>query len=96
MCGAPVIASHCKRICLRCGFMTGCSEGLLKENDDECDRRPGRITFADEETRGGADQGGGVGGGGGNATADDRVRAQGIEFIAVNTDLQALRQNKGR
>ena len=28
MCGAPVIASHCKRICLRCGFMTGCSEGL--------------------------------------------------------------------
>ena len=20
MCGAPVIASHCKRICLRCGF----------------------------------------------------------------------------
>ena len=28
MCGAEVIASHCKRICLRCGFMTGCSEGL--------------------------------------------------------------------
>jgi hypothetical protein len=28
MCFAPVIASHCKRICLRCGFMTGCSEGL--------------------------------------------------------------------
>ena len=28
MCGAPVIASHCKRICLRCGFMTGCSEGI--------------------------------------------------------------------
>ena len=27
MCGAEVIASHCKRICLRCGFMTGCSEG---------------------------------------------------------------------
>ena len=28
MCGTPVIASHCKRICLRCGFMTGCSEGI--------------------------------------------------------------------
>jgi hypothetical protein len=28
MCGAEVIASHCKRICLRCGFMTGCSEGV--------------------------------------------------------------------
>ena len=28
MCGAPVIAHHCKRICLRCGFMTGCSEGI--------------------------------------------------------------------
>jgi hypothetical protein len=28
MCGAQVIAHHCKRICLRCGFMTGCSEGI--------------------------------------------------------------------
>ena len=28
MCGSSVIASHCKRICLRCGFMTGCSEGI--------------------------------------------------------------------
>jgi len=28
MCFAPVLASHCKRICLRCGFMTGCSEGI--------------------------------------------------------------------
>ena len=28
MCGAVVIATHCKRICLRCGFMTGCSEGI--------------------------------------------------------------------
>ena len=28
MCGAEVVAAHCKRICLRCGFMTGCSEGL--------------------------------------------------------------------
>jgi len=28
MCGAALIASHCKRICLRCGFMSGCSEGI--------------------------------------------------------------------
>lgn len=28
MCGTPVIATHCKRICTRCGFMTGCSEGI--------------------------------------------------------------------
>lgn len=28
MCGYSVIANHCKRICLRCGFMTGCSEGI--------------------------------------------------------------------
>ncbi|MBI3932297.1 MAG: hypothetical protein HY317_02685 [Acidobacteria bacterium] len=28
MCGNEVIATHCKRICLRCGFMTGCSEGI--------------------------------------------------------------------
>lgn len=28
MCGAAVVAAHCKRICLRCGFMTGCSEGI--------------------------------------------------------------------
>jgi hypothetical protein len=28
MCGASVIAYHCKRLCLRCGFMTGCSEGI--------------------------------------------------------------------
>ena len=28
MCGNSVIASHCKRICLRCGFLTGCSEGI--------------------------------------------------------------------
>ena len=28
MCGAVVIASHFKRICLKCGFMTGCSEGI--------------------------------------------------------------------
>ena len=28
MCSAPVVASHCKRVCLRCGFMTGCSAGI--------------------------------------------------------------------
>jgi hypothetical protein len=28
MCGTPVIATHCRRICTRCGFMTGCSEGI--------------------------------------------------------------------
>lgn len=28
MCGSPVVAHHCKRICRRCGFMTGCSEGI--------------------------------------------------------------------
>ena len=28
MCGYSVLASQCKRICLRCGFMTGCSEGI--------------------------------------------------------------------
>ncbi len=28
MCGAPVLATHCKRICLKCGFLTGCSEGI--------------------------------------------------------------------
>ncbi len=28
MCGALVLATHCKRICLKCGFMTGCSEGI--------------------------------------------------------------------
>jgi ribosomal protein L32 len=28
MCGGAVLAAHCKRICLKCGFMTGCSEGI--------------------------------------------------------------------
>jgi hypothetical protein len=28
MCGAQVIAMHCKRICTRCGFLTGCAEGI--------------------------------------------------------------------
>src|SRR5688500_2678846 len=56
---------------------------------------PGRITFADDDTRGARIKVVGVGGGGGNAIS--RMIAsglQGIEFIAVNTDLQALRQNK--
>jgi cell division protein FtsZ len=56
---------------------------------------PGRITFADEDTRGARIKVVGVGGGGGNAVS--RMIAsglQGIEFIAVNTDLQALRSNR--
>ena len=56
---------------------------------------PGRITFADEEARGARIKVVGVGGGGGNAIS--RMIAsglQGIEFIAVNTDLQALRSNR--
>jgi len=28
ICGARIIIVQCKRICLRCGFMTGCSEGI--------------------------------------------------------------------
>jgi hypothetical protein len=28
VCGSSVVAYHCKRICLRCGFMAGCSEGI--------------------------------------------------------------------
>jgi hypothetical protein len=28
VCGYSVVAYHCKRICLHCGFMTGCSEGI--------------------------------------------------------------------
>jgi hypothetical protein len=28
MCGSSIVLTHCKRICLRCGFMTGCSEGI--------------------------------------------------------------------
>ena len=28
VCGAAVVVYHCKRICLHCGFMTGCSEGI--------------------------------------------------------------------
>jgi cell division protein FtsZ len=56
---------------------------------------PGRITFADDETRGARIKVVGVGGGGGNAVS--RMIASGlsgVEFIAVNTDLQALRVNR--
>ena len=28
VCGSSVVAYHCRRICLHCGFMTGCSEGI--------------------------------------------------------------------
>jgi hypothetical protein len=28
VCGSSVVAYHCKRICLHCGYMTGCSEGI--------------------------------------------------------------------
>src|SRR5436309_14869210 len=54
-----------------------------------------RITFADDETRGAHIKVGGAGGGGGNAVS--RMIAsglQGVEFIAINTDLQALRANR--
>ncbi len=56
---------------------------------------PSRITFADEEARGAHIKVVGVGGGGGNAVS--RMIAsglQGVEFIAINTDLQALRSNR--
>jgi len=57
--------------------------------------KPGRITFAEEETQGARIKVVGVGGGGGNAVS--RMIAsglQGVEFIAINTDLQALRANR--
>jgi cell division protein FtsZ len=63
---------------------------MSKEND-----RPGRIQFAEDEAREAHIKVVGVGGGGGNAIS--RMIAsglQGIEFIAVNTDLQALRANR--
>ena len=56
---------------------------------------PGRITFAEDEARAARIKVVGVGGGGGNAVG--RMIAaglQGVEFIAVNTDLQALRANR--
>lgn len=63
----------------------------MATNHDE----PGRITFAEEDTRGARIKVLGVGGGGGNAIS--RMIAsglQGVEFIAVNSDLQALRANR--
>src|SRR5919201_4366716 len=55
----------------------------------------GRITFADDETRGARIKVVGVGGGGGNAiTRMIASGLQGVEFIAINTDLQALRANR--
>src|SRR5512136_1726017 len=63
---------------------------MSREND-----RPGRIQFAEEEIHGARIKVVGVGGGGGNAVS--RMIAsglQGVEFIAVNTDLQALRSNR--
>jgi len=54
-----------------------------------------RIAFADDETRGARIKVVGVGGGGGNALS--RMIAsglQGVEFIAINSDLQALRANR--
>lgn len=57
---------------------------------------PTRITFAeDDETRGARIKVVGVGGGGGNAVS--RMIAtglQGVEFIVVNSDVQALRNNR--
>src|SRR5574341_2009451 len=56
---------------------------------------PARITFAEEEVHGARIKVVGEGGGGGNAVS--RMIAaglQGVEFIAVNTDLQALRTNR--
>jgi cell division protein FtsZ len=56
---------------------------------------PNRITFAEDEGQGARIKVVGVGGGGGNAIS--RMIAsglQGIEFIALNTDLQALRSNR--
>jgi cell division protein FtsZ len=56
---------------------------------------PGRITFAEDDTRSARIKVVGVGGGGGNAVG--RMIASGlhgVEFIAINTDLQALRANR--
>ena len=63
---------------------------MARENDGAS-----RITFADDECRGARIKVVGVGGGGGNAIG--RMIAsglQGVEFIAINTDLQALKANR--
>lgn len=64
----------------------------MKMQDDD----PGRITFADEtESRGANIKVVGVGGGGGNAISRMiSTGLQGVEFLVVNSDLQALRGNK--
>jgi cell division protein FtsZ len=65
---------------------------MSKERENE---HKGRIQFAEEETHGAHIKVVGVGGGGGNAVS--RMIAsglQGIEFISINTDLQALRANR--
>jgi cell division protein FtsZ len=65
---------------------------MSRERDND---HKGRIQFAEEETHGAHIKVVGVGGGGGNAVS--RMIAsglQGIEFISVNTDLQALRANR--
>ena len=55
----------------------------------------GRITFADEERTGACIKVVGVGGGGGNAVSRMiSAGLQGVEFISVNSDLQALRSNR--
>src|SRR3970282_454579 len=57
--------------------------------------KPSRITFADDDANGARIKVVGVGGGAGNAVS--RMIASGlsgVEFIAVNTDLQALRANR--
>jgi len=63
---------------------------MARENDGAS-----RITFAEDECRGARIKVVGVGGGGGNAIS--RMIAsglQGVEFIAINTDLQALKSNR--
>jgi cell division protein FtsZ len=63
---------------------------MARENDGA-----NRITFAEDECRGARIKVVGVGGGGGNAIS--RMIAsglQGVEFIAINTDLQALKSNR--
>ena len=54
-----------------------------------------RIVLAEDEARGASIKVVGVGGGGGNAiTRMMEAGLHGVEFIAVNTDLQALKSNR--
>src|ERR1700736_4634244 len=71
-------------------FRGGIGGLMARENDGAS-----RITFADDDCRGARIKVVGVGGGGGNAIS--RMIAsglQGVEFIAINTDLQALKSNR--